>query len=69
MADKRVARDFLKAWLPGEFCQSIDFEKFEIQPRSHIYDVRQESAVDVLFKTAIEGHEAYIYHQNKLPKY
>ena len=61
MADKRVARDFLMAWLPGELCQRMDFGQLEIQPRSHINDVRQESAVDVLFKTMIEGHEAYIY--------
>ena len=61
MADKRVAHDFLKAWLPGELCQLIDFGQLEIQPRSYINDVRQESAVDVLFKTMIEGHEAYIY--------
>jgi recombination-promoting nuclease RpnB len=61
MADKRVAHDFLKAWLPGELCQRIDFKKLEMQPRSHINDVRQESAVDVLFKTEVEGHEAYIY--------
>lgn len=61
MADKRVARDFLMAWLPGELCQRFDFDQLEIQPRSHINDVRQESAVDVLFKTMIEGHEAYIY--------
>jgi predicted transposase/invertase (TIGR01784 family) len=61
MADKRVAHDFLTAWLPGELCLCIDFDQLEIQPRSHINDVRQESAVDVLFKTMIEGHEAYIY--------
>jgi len=61
MADKRVARDFLMAWLPNELCQSVDFDRLEIQPRSHINDVRKESAVDVLFKTVIEGHEAYLY--------
>lgn len=61
MMDKRVARDFLMSWLPAELCQSVDFEKLEIQPRSHINDVRKESAVDVLFKTTIEGHEAYLY--------
>ena len=61
MADKRVARDFLKAWLPQDLCQQIDFKQLELQPRSHINDVRQESVVDVLFKTVIEGHEAYIY--------
>jgi predicted transposase YdaD len=61
MADKRVARDFLMAWLPADLCQNVDFEQLEIQPRSHINDIRKESAVDVLFKTAIEGHEAFIY--------
>jgi len=61
MADKRVARDFLISWLPGDICQRIDFTKLEMQPRSYINDVRQESAVDVLFKTVIEDHEAYIY--------
>jgi predicted transposase/invertase (TIGR01784 family) len=61
MADKRVSRDFLMAWLPNALCQSIDFNQLEIQPRSHINDVRKESAVDVLFKTTVEGHDAYIY--------
>ncbi|MFT4058969.1 MAG: Rpn family recombination-promoting nuclease/putative transposase [Legionella sp.] len=61
MGDKRVAQDFLKSWLPNDLCQKIDFEQLEIQPRSHINDVRKESAVDVLFKTIIEGHEVYIY--------
>ncbi|OJY54836.1 MAG: hypothetical protein BGO90_10405 [Legionella sp. 40-6] len=61
MADKRVARDFLMAWLPSELYKSVDFEQLEIQPRSYINDIRKESAVDVLFKTAIEGHDAYLY--------
>lgn len=61
MANKQVAREFLKTWLPGELCQLIDFEQLEIQPRSHINEMRQESEVDVLFKTTIDGHEAYLY--------
>lgn len=69
MANPRVARDFLKAWLPKDICARIDFEKLEIQPRSYINDVRQESEVDVLFKTIIDNKEAYIYllleHQSK----
>lgn len=43
MADKRVARDFLMAWLPGELCQRIDFEHLEIQPRSHIITLASKS--------------------------
>jgi recombination-promoting nuclease RpnB len=61
MANKTVAREFLKTWLPGELCQLVDFEQLEIQPRSHINEVRQESEVDVLFKTTIGGYEAYLY--------
>lgn len=61
MADKRVARDFLQSWLPKDIYQSVDLEKLEIQPRTYINDVRKESAVDVLFKTEIEGREAYLY--------
>ena len=61
MANKQVAREFLKTWLPSELCQLIDFEQLEIQPRSQINDIRQESEVDVLFKTTVDGREAYLY--------
>jgi predicted transposase/invertase (TIGR01784 family) len=61
MSNKQVACNFLRNWLPGELCQLIDFDQLEIQPRSHINDLRQESEVDVLFKTTIDGHEAYLY--------
>ncbi len=61
MSNKQVAREFLKTWLPGELCQLVDFDKLEIQPRSHINALRQESEVDVLFKTTIDGHDAYLY--------
>lgn len=45
----------------NELCQLVDFDHLEIQPRSHINDLRQESEVDVLFKTTIDGHQAYLY--------
>ena len=61
MANKHVAREFLKTWLPVELCALVDFEQLEIQPRSQINDLRQESEVDVLFKTMIDGHDAYLY--------
>ena len=50
MADLRVARDFLNAWLPHDLRERIDFSKLEMQSRSYINQVRQESEVDVLFK-------------------
>ena len=61
MANKRVAREFLKNWLPSQLSELIDFEQLEIQPRSQINNIRQESEVDVLFKTTIDNHEAYLY--------
>nr|MBN5937264.1 Rpn family recombination-promoting nuclease/putative transposase [Legionella anisa] len=40
-----------------------------MQPRSYINEVRQESEVDVLFKTTIDNKKAYLYflleHQSK----
>ena len=70
MSNKQVAREFLRTWLPSELCQLVDFDQLEIQPRPQINDLRQESEVDVLFKTTIDGHEAYIYllleHQSTL---
>lgn len=61
MEDKRVAMAFLKAHLPSELCSKIDFNTLVLQPRSQTNAVRRESIVDVLFKTMIDGREAYIY--------
>lgn len=72
MADKRVAFDFLQSWLPADLYQLINLKKLELQPRSFINDLRQETTVDVLFKTEVKGHEAYLYllleHQSKPDK-
>ncbi|MFY7790431.1 MAG: Rpn family recombination-promoting nuclease/putative transposase [Polynucleobacter sp.] len=69
MSDNRVACDFLKAWLPEDLRERIDFTALTMQPRSYISDVRQESEVDVLFKTLIDNKEGYVYflleHQSK----
>ena len=40
MANKRVAREFLKNWLPSQLSELIDFEQLEIQPRSQINNIR-----------------------------
>ena len=61
MEDKRVAMAFLKAHLPSDLCGKIDFNTLVLQPRSQTNAVRRESIVDVLFKTMIDGREAYIY--------
>lgn len=61
MEDKRVAIEFLKVYLPADLCAHIDFNTLTLQPRSQTNAVRKESIVDVLFKTKIDGKEAYIY--------
>ena len=61
MKEPRVAREFLKTHLPAELCALVNFNALELQPRSQSNAVRRESIVDVLFKTQIDGKEAYIY--------
>ncbi len=61
MADPRVAREFFTHHLPEQIRQVIDLEKLDLQPRSHIDDVRKETTVDILYKTTVAGHEAYLY--------
>jgi predicted transposase/invertase (TIGR01784 family) len=61
MADKRVASQFLKAHLPKDLSERIDFECLTMEPRSFINDLRKETTVDILFKTRIDLEEAYIY--------
>ena len=61
MENKRVAREFLMTHLPAELCPLVDFNSLQLQERSNANAIRRESTVDVLFKTKIMGHEAYIY--------
>lgn len=61
MADLRVAREFFALHLPDEIKQMTDLENIKLQPRSHIDDIRRESTVDILYKTTLAGHEAYLY--------
>lgn len=61
MKNHRVAREFLTIHLPEELRQVINFDNLIFQPRSFIDDVRKETVVDVLYKTKIETHDAYLY--------
>jgi predicted transposase/invertase (TIGR01784 family) len=69
MSDKRVARDFFEAHLPEDLRKIIDFNHLDLQSGTYIDDMRQESIADMLYKTVINGHEAYLYlvvdHQSK----
>jgi len=61
MQDMRVARDFVKAHLPQDVLTAIDLDYLELQPRTLTDETRRESAVDVLFKTRIDGQEGYLF--------
>src|SRR5438445_13251917 len=69
MSDKRVAREFFKAHLPEDLRKVVNLNCLELQSGTYIDEMRQESIADVLFKTIIEGHEAYLYlvvdHQSR----
>lgn len=61
MSDKRVAREFFEAHLPDDLRKAIDLDHLELQSGTFIDDFRQESIADMLFRTMIQGHEAYLY--------
>jgi predicted transposase/invertase (TIGR01784 family) len=61
MKDVRVAREFFTVHLPVDLQKLINFNNLVLQPRSYINDVRKETIVDVLYKTTLGEHEAYLY--------
>src|SRR3990167_7580117 len=69
MSDKRVAREFFETHLPEDLRKIVDLNCLELQSGTYIDDMRQESIADMLYKTVIEGHEAYLYlvvdHQSR----
>jgi recombination-promoting nuclease RpnB len=72
MSDKRVAREFFESHLPRNMLAVADLNYLELQSSSYIDDIRKESIADMLFKTLIAGHEAYLYllvdHQSRPDK-
>lgn len=69
MSDLRVARDFFTIHLSQDIRDLIDLNNLVLQPRSYIDDVRKESIVDLLYRTKIDGQEAFLYllveHQSR----
>ena len=69
MSDKRVAREFFEMHLPENLRKIVDLNTLELQSGTYIDDMRKESIADMLYKTVIEGHEAYLYlvvdHQSR----
>jgi predicted transposase/invertase (TIGR01784 family) len=61
MSDKRVAKEFFESHLPTDLKKRVNFNQFELQSGTFIDDLRQESIADMLFRTVIDHHNAYIY--------
>ena len=61
MSDRRVASEFLRAHLPHALCVLIDFDHLKVEPRHYANEVRQESIVGVLFKSKLNGNDAYLF--------
>jgi predicted transposase/invertase (TIGR01784 family) len=52
---EKCVKDFFVIFL------RLGASSYELQPRSHIDDMRKETIVDILYKTTIAGHEAFLY--------
>lgn len=61
MANKHVAKEFFQTSLPKELAEKIKWEVFDLQPGSHVDRRHKELIIDVLYRTEIEGHAAYLY--------
>jgi predicted transposase/invertase (TIGR01784 family) len=59
--DIDVATDFLKNYLPNEILEITDLESITYEKETHVSKKLQEYFLDILFKTKINGEEAYIY--------
>ena len=59
--DIEVATDFLKNYLPNEILEITDLESITYEKETHVSKKLQEYFLDILFKTKINGEEAYIY--------
>lgn len=61
MMDIRVAEDFFIAHLPQEILNTVDFTALKIQKQSFIDANFKTTEADVLYKTKINGKQAYFY--------
>jgi predicted transposase/invertase (TIGR01784 family) len=60
MSEKRVSKEFFEAHLPPALLEVTDLNSLELVSPSHIDELRNESIADMLFKTKIDGHDAYL---------
>jgi predicted transposase/invertase (TIGR01784 family) len=69
LSDPMAARDILNLYLPKNVLAITDLSQLELQKDTFIDDEHRAYAVDLLYKTAFEGEEGYIWllleHQRK----
>ncbi len=69
LSDPAIARDILSLYLPPEVLSIADLNHLELQRDTFIDDEHRVNAVDLLFKTTLNGEEGYIWilieHQRK----
>jgi predicted transposase/invertase (TIGR01784 family) len=61
LSDIEVVRDFLKNYFPNKIIEKIDLTRIQIVKDSFIEEDLQETFSDILYKTAIQEKDAYIY--------
>lgn len=73
LSNPAVMQDILKMYLPEEILQRISLSDLHLQPDSFIDDQHRLFAVDLLFKTSVQGEEGYIWilveHQSKMDEW
>lgn len=61
LSNSATARDILNLYLPQEILKLTNLEQLELQRDSFIDDEHRVFAVDLLYKTAIQNEEGYIW--------
>ena len=61
LSNKEIAKDFVKAFLPSEISESIDFEHFEQVTDSFIDEQLKTAISDIIYKTKFKETEQDIF--------
>ena len=61
LADKRVAEDFFRQWLPSNIQSLMDWEALAPCQTTFLDEELRRSAGDVLYQTSFQGQSGYLY--------
>ena len=61
MTNKRVAKGFLKTYLPATILEAIDLEQLKIQKESYISESLRLSMADVVFEVAFKSKQGQMF--------